>query len=164
MALMQQPAVEAITLALGPDGTVGHFDAQTIVFDPALKHIALHPCPQPRLDEQAAIARYGTLLKATVMASPARPRRLLAIAADCIAGRYASLDDVHLALERRLSDTIYIPLIIVILLLLALLYWLNLNAAEPAPPLHVASINTQRGRAIVATPLLSLKRKFKLFV
>lgn len=129
MALMQQPAVEAITLALGPDGTVGHFDAQTIVFDPALKHIALHPWPQPRLDEQAAIARYGTLLKATVMASPARPRRLLAIAADCIAGRYASLDDVHLALERRLSDTIYIPLIIVILLLLALLYWLNLNAA-----------------------------------
>lgn len=30
--------------------------------------------------------------------------------------------------------------------------------------LHVASINTQRGRTIVATPLLSLKRKFKLFV
>ena len=111
MALMQQPAVEAITLALGPDGTVGHFDAQAIGFDPALKHIALHPWPQPRLDEQAAIARYGTLLKAAVMASPARPRRLLAIAADCIAGRYASLDDVHLALERRLSDTIYIPLI-----------------------------------------------------
>lgn len=63
------------------------------------------------------------------MASPARPRRLLAIAAGCIAGRYASLDDVHLALERRLSDTIYIPLIVVIILLLALLYWLNLNAA-----------------------------------
>lgn len=129
MALMQQPAVEAITLALDPDGTVGHFDAQAIGFDPALKHIALHPWPQPRLDEQAAIARYGTLLKAAVMASPARPRRLLAIAAGCIAGRYASLDDVHLALERRLSDTIYIPLIVVILLLLALLYWLNLNAA-----------------------------------
>ena len=119
MALMQQPAVEAIT----------HFDAQAIGFDPALKHIALHPWPQPRLDEQAAIARYGTLLKAAIMASPVRPRRLLAIAAGCIAGRYASLDDVHLALERRLSDTIYIPLIIVILLLLALLYWLNLNAA-----------------------------------
>lgn len=129
MALMQQPAVEAITLAFAPDGTVGDFGPESLHFNPALKHIALHPAQQPRLDEQAAIARYGTLLEAAVVASPTRPRRLLAIAAGCIAGRYTSLDHVHLALERRTSDTIYIPLIVIILLLLALLYWLNLNAA-----------------------------------
>ena len=142
MALMQQPAVEAITLALGPDGTVGHFDAQTIVFDPALKHIALHPCPQPRLDEQAAIARYGTLLKATVMASPARPRRLLAIAA-ATPSTSPSSSSSSSCLHCSTGST----------------------STPPNPrPLHVASINTQRGRTIVATPLLSLKRKFKLFV
>ncbi len=124
MALMQQPAVEAITLALD-NGMVPRLSEESFGFDSELKHIYLQPGSDSYVDEQGAVQLYGDILLNTVIASPSHPRQLITITQDCMSGRLRSLDEVHLALERRLSNTIYIPLIVIILALLALLYWLN---------------------------------------
>lgn len=78
--------------------------------------------------EKEAVKNYGDILLNTIIASPHHPRRLIDIARLCIEGSIDNLGDLHLKLERRLSDTIYVPLLTIIALLLILLWWLNAHA------------------------------------
>ena len=49
----------------------------------------------------------------------------MAIAQSCINGEIEELDDLLLQLEKRVSNTIYVPLIVIVLALLVLLWCLN---------------------------------------
>ena len=72
--------------------------------------------------EREVVAAFGEVLLHAILASPHHPKSLLAIAQQCIRGEITDLDDLDLRLERRLSNTIYLPLIAIILTLLLLLY------------------------------------------
>ena len=75
--------------------------------------------------EQEVVAQFGEVLLNAIIASPHHPKRLIALAQQCIRGEITHLDDLDLRLERRLSNTISIPLIALILALLLLLYTLS---------------------------------------
>lgn len=122
--LMQQPAVEAITLAF-EDGWMGRVDEESFMFSDDFREILLFPHEDSKIDERAAIVAYGKALQRCVAASPHRPRHLLEIAHDCACGRVISLSDLHLQLERRQSAAIYTPIIVIILALLGVLYGLG---------------------------------------
>ena len=124
MALMQQPAVEAIMFTFN-HGKIGGLDEECFVFSDDFSQLHITPHDASTLDERGAIAAYGDVLLNCIIASPHHPKRLLAIAHDCIDGRMTSLDDLHLQLERRLSNTIYVPIILIILVSMGVLYWLN---------------------------------------
>lgn len=125
MVLMQQQAVEAIALAFQEEGRVGDFDEYAFEFDPQFKHTDFKPSTHEFINEATAIARYGKVLLATIEASPHKPRRLVAIARQCSGGQIESLNELHLQLQRSMSNPIYITLITLITLLLGLLWWLN---------------------------------------
>ncbi len=127
MALMQLQAVEAIALAMDND-RIGHFDENSFVFDHSSKQLHFMPQRGSLWSEKEAVKNYGDILLNTIIASPHHPRRLIDIARLCIEGSIDNLGDLHLKLERRLSDTIYVPLLTIIALLLILLWWLNAHA------------------------------------
>lgn len=121
MALLQQRAVPAIARARNC-GRLGGISAGSIAFSADFSHIEVTPDTGAAATEAEVVAMFGAVLLDAVLATPHRPRRLVAIARQCAAGDIRTLSDLDLRLERRLSDTIYIPLIIIVLALLALLY------------------------------------------
>ena len=126
MALMQQPAVEAIALLRdGYSNDDGLLDDASFVFSDDLKHISIVPQVSGTATERSDVMAYGDALLNALISAPSRPKRLTAIAQACIAGDIGELGELHLKLEKRVSNTIYVPLIFIILGLLALLWWLN---------------------------------------
>lgn len=121
MALLQQRAVPAIARARDC-GNLGGIDAASITFDTDFSHIEVTPAAGVVATEAEVVAMFGSVLLDAVLATGHHPRRLIAIARECVSGEISALSDLDLRLERRLSDTIYIPLIIIVLALLALLY------------------------------------------
>lgn len=122
---MQLDAVEAITLAMS-HGRVVRFDESSFTFDNSGSSLEFTPqCEGNDLSEKEAVRTYGEILSHTITASPGHPRRLAAIARLCIDGDINNLEELHLRLERRISDTIYIPLLAFIAILLLSLWWLN---------------------------------------
>lgn len=126
MALMQQPAVEAIALLRdGYSNDDGLLDDASFVFSDDLKHISIVPHVSGTATERSDVMAYGDALLNALISAPSRPKRLTAIAQACIAGEISELGELHLKLEKRVSNTIYVPLIFIILGLLALLWWMN---------------------------------------
>ncbi len=128
-ALMLQPAVEAMALmrdrqgseptgSLTPDSFLIDCDAQTIEVQP-VGH-------EPHTGGQATdVAAYGLVLSDVLASMPVRHRRIARIAQMCIGGKLTRWEDARLALERSESQAIYWALIALIVLLLAMLAWLN---------------------------------------
>lgn len=75
--------------------------------------------------EQEAVCAYGEVLRVALEAAPCHNRRLSGIAEQCAHGEFSCLADVHLALERAVSASLYWLLLAVMAILLALLYWLG---------------------------------------
>ena len=126
MALMQQPAVEAIeALRDGYSNDAGLLREESFVFSDDLKRVTVIPATGGTATERADIQAYGDALLNALISTPARPKRLVAIAQECVNGEIDDLDDLLLRLEKRVSNTIYVPLIVIILALLLLLWCLN---------------------------------------
>lgn len=129
MAMMQQPAVEAIALLRdGYSNDAGLLDENSFVFSDDLKHISINPGDAGVATERTDVQAYGDALINALISAPVRPKRLVNIAQQCISGEISELGELHLKLEKRVSNTIYVPLIFIILGLLALLWWLNRSA------------------------------------
>ena len=75
-------------------------------------------------DTEADLRAYGEVLGETLDHLPASLPRLRHIAAQAEAGRYKSISELRLAIERRSSATIYICICIFIAVMTALLCWL----------------------------------------
>lgn len=71
----------------------------------------------------SAVQEYGEIMLKVLALHP--NARLGNIAKDCVKGSYNNFNEVGLALERRISNTIYIPMLIIIALLIMLLAYLN---------------------------------------
>ena len=126
VALMQQPAVEAIeTLREGYSNDAGVLSDKSFVFSDDMKHVTVIPAAGGTATERDDIQAYGDALLNTLISTPARPKRLMAIAQSCINGEIDELDDLLLQLEKRVSNSIYVPLIVIVLALLVLLWCLN---------------------------------------
>lgn len=121
MALLQQRAVAAITEAR-ERGETGAISAQSFVFDDDFRTLDIFPTGTTPATEREVVAAYGEALLDAVITSPSHPKRLIQIAHQCISGEISDLALLDLRLERRLSDTIYLPLIAIILTLLFILY------------------------------------------
>ena len=126
MALMQQPAVEAIeALRDGYSNDAGLLREESFVFSDDLKRVTVIPATGGTATERADIQAYGDALLNALISTPARPKRLVAIAQECVNGEIDDLDDLLLRLEKRVSNSIYVPLIVIILALLLLLWCQN---------------------------------------
>lgn len=75
-------------------------------------------------DTQGDIRAYGEVLGEVLDHLPTSLPRLRRIAANAEAGRYRSVSELRLAIERRSSSTIYICLCVFIAVMTALLCWL----------------------------------------
>ena len=124
MALLQQRAVPALIEARnrGEEGTLSE---NSFIFSSDCRKIEMVVPDAEHATEQEVVAQFGEVLLNAIIASPHHPKRLIALAQQCIRGEITHLDDLDLRLERRLSNTIYIPLIALILALLLLLYTLS---------------------------------------
>ena len=126
MALMQQPAVEAIEqLRDSYSNDAGLLTDKSFVFSDDMKSVTVIPAVGGTATERDDIQAYGDALLNALISTPARPKRLMAIAQSCINGEIEELDDLLLQLEKRVSNTIYVPLIVIVLALLVLLWCLN---------------------------------------
>ncbi len=78
------------------------------------------------LSAEDMMYQYGVLLHEVLESNKRKaPARLLRIASKCINMEYATIYDLQLELEKRISNTIYIPIIVFIIALMAILAWLN---------------------------------------
>ena len=73
------------------------------------------------IDFSAAIHAYGEILLAVANACPKGAGSAVDLAVKCMAGEYKTFPEISLALERKRSNAVYIPLIIIIAALLAVL-------------------------------------------
>ena len=121
MALLQQRAVAAIIEAR-ENGETGTVTENSFIFSSDCRKIEMVVPSAGAATEREVVAAFGEVLLHAILASPHHPKRLLAIAQQCIRGEITDLDDLDLRLERRLSTTIYLPLSAIILTLLLLLY------------------------------------------
>lgn len=75
--------------------------------------------------EEDDIIFFGTVLELILSKIPVKHNRLKKIAKKCVSGEYHNTGDLQLELEKYSSNTIYIPIIALLAILLAILYWLN---------------------------------------
>lgn len=123
LAQMQEPAVEALMKAR-EEGLTGSITNGSFVLSSDFK--AVHVRPQPgHVSEAEAVAAYGNALLSCVVVYSHPPRALVTVATRCLTGQCGTLGEAHLLLERRISSHIFKLLIIVIVMLAALLCWLN---------------------------------------
>ena len=71
------------------------------------------------------IKEYGSILRDALAVTPNPSPRLEKIAHRCIEGDYESIPELQLALEKRISNTIYIPLLIILAILIFILAWFS---------------------------------------
>lgn len=76
-------------------------------------------------DPTLIVKEYGNILLNVVEASPIPSKKLERIARNCISGELGSINEVQLAIEKRISNTLYTPILIAIAILLAILAYLN---------------------------------------
>lgn len=124
MALLQQHAVEAIIQAR-ERGETGIVDESSFVFSHDFRTMEVYTLLPNGASEREVVQAFGEVLLNAIIASPHHPKRLIAIAQACLQGHITDLADLDLRLERRLANTIYLPLIAIILSLLLLLYHLH---------------------------------------
>lgn len=73
------------------------------------------------IDFSLLIHAYGEILLAAANACPKGVGSAVNLAVKCMAGEYNTFPEISLALERKRSNAVYIPLIIIIAALLAVL-------------------------------------------
>lgn len=103
-------------------------DAETGIAEIAADNAAAHDAPTAT--EADDVKAYGEIAAELLRLLPRPLSRATQLADDCRAGRYASIGEVMLAVEKRRSSTLYIFIIAVIALLIALLALLNHHAIE----------------------------------
>lgn len=122
LTLMQQTAIEAIE-QYRAEGGKGLVTTHAFVFSDDLRALRFAPLDEsPAPYERADLRAYGDVLMNAIIATKTRPKRLIAIAQECINGDFSDYDDLVLALEKRMSNTIYIPIIAIVLILLLLMW------------------------------------------
>ena len=130
IALLQHPLVEQlIKWRDGNQACAVVLQPSTIAIDSENDRVALTPeayRPGSPFDEEQVLKAYGSMLLQALQGS--RQRSLVRIASQCACGDIGSLNDLYTQLERRASNFVYVPLIVVITALLALLWWLNSTA------------------------------------
>lgn len=75
--------------------------------------------------EESDIKFFGTVLELMLGKIPGKHNRLNKIADKCIKGNYHNTGELQLELEKYSSNTIYIPIIVLLIILLSILYWVN---------------------------------------
>lgn len=75
--------------------------------------------------EKNDIMFFGTILRLVLKKIPGKNNRLNKIADNCVNGEYQNIGDLQLDLEKYSSNSIYIPVILLLSLLIGILYWLN---------------------------------------
>ena len=76
-------------------------------------------------DDAGDVKDYGNIVAELLTQLPYVNHSVTRLVEQCRQGKFSSMGDVMIAVEKRKSNTIYVPLIIIIALLLALLVWLN---------------------------------------
>ncbi|MCH4155209.1 MAG: hypothetical protein LKF31_02790 [Muribaculaceae bacterium] len=103
----------------------GEILASGINIDLKTREVTLSPVGDKPSTMAADIAAFGKILKDALAVTPTANKRLLSIAEQCISGGFAGFGHLQLAIEKRVSNSIYIPLIFLIIILVTLLAWLN---------------------------------------
>lgn len=98
-------------------------------------------------DADTDIQSYGRVLSEVLDHVPAKLPTLRKVAARCCdpnpRHRYSDVQELHLALERRNSNQLYILLIVFLSLMILLLAWLNVRKPKPAGGEVSASVTVQ---------------------
>ncbi|MGN0230651.1 MAG: hypothetical protein ACI4A8_00425 [Muribaculaceae bacterium] len=116
VALLQCGLVDAMT----DSGVVPTID--NVLLDVASRQVQLaDAAPLPAADECAMVKGYGEVLMAAVGAMKYRSDRLVKIALDCVSGEIATIAQLQLVLERRRSAMLFVPMVLLIMALLAIL-------------------------------------------
>ena len=102
-------------------------DATTGIVEIAGGNTAANAAPPSEGDDVRA---FGEIVAELLQQMPYNNHRVARLVRDCRDGRYATLGEVMLAVEKRRSSTLYIFIIAVIALLIALLALLNHHAIE----------------------------------
>ncbi|MEG0010561.1 MAG: hypothetical protein RR061_07980 [Muribaculaceae bacterium] len=93
-----------------------------IMIDQNNKSISIIDCGKANDNENTNdIYQYGIILNEILNSQQINNNKLRTIANQCIAGNYNDVTTLQLALEKRLSNLIYIPLLIIIILLITIL-------------------------------------------
>lgn len=124
LEILQHALLEAIA-SRHPDGAAAHgtLSAAAIILDSNLS-IAITPADTREVSVADDIRAYGEILL-SALSTHHGGKRLTHIAQACATGSVHSFPELALMLEKRISNSIYIPLIIAILGLIALLACLN---------------------------------------
>ncbi len=77
------------------------------------------------IDDADDVKAYGEIASQLLSTLHYSNRRVTQLIEDCRNGHFKTIGDVMLAVERNKSNAIYIPLIMIIVILVALLAWLN---------------------------------------
>lgn len=102
-------------------------DEETGIVEIAGGNTAANAAPPSEGDDVRA---FGEIVAELLQQMPYNNHRVARLVRDCRDGRYATLGEVMLAVEKRRSSTLYIFIIAVIALLIALLALLNHHAIE----------------------------------
>ncbi len=116
VALLQSGLVDA----MADSGVVPTID--NVLLDVASRQVQLAGSASESVaDERALVKGYGEVLMAAVGAMKYRSDRLVKIAVDCASGQIATIAQLQLVLERRRSAMLFVPLVLLVIALLAIL-------------------------------------------
>lgn len=103
----------------------GRLTAKSIVFTPDFKSVEVFSASA---NEQQNVMDWGDIILKVVDRVGYTDKRLKIIAGDCMAGNIDSLEELHLALERRINRSIYkliIGIVLIGLAIMAILHFLQ---------------------------------------
>ena len=116
VALLQSGLVDA----MADSGVVPTID--NVLLDVASRQVQLAGAASESVaDERALVKGYGEVLMAAVGAMKYRSDRLVKIAVDWASGQIATIAQLQLVLERRRSAMLFVPLVLLVIALLAIL-------------------------------------------
>lgn len=120
---VQHEVVDAMACRhTGNESAVGVIDSEAILAGLAYTSVVLVPKGNEVQTEADDVRSYGLILR-DVVASRRGNGHLRKIAEQCIGGEISTFGDLALALEKRISNTIYLPLIALIVILIGVLIW-----------------------------------------
>ncbi len=121
---IQHELVDALAERRLPGEACGSIDASCVLVGNSYSSIMIAPKDDELQTEQDDLENYGRILKDAI--STRSGNRGLHIVADkCLNGEITTIGELALCLEKRISNTIYIPLIVLIAGLIGVLIWLN---------------------------------------
>ncbi|MDD2961855.1 MAG: hypothetical protein PHR45_07235 [Muribaculaceae bacterium] len=126
LALLQRELLDVLA-DLDYDYTL---TAENILFSENYKSVYLRQLEINSPDEpdfNAIISNYAKILQNANKVAGMYDKNIEKISCRCLAGEFSSIPELQLAIERRLSNAIYIPLILFLALLMFILNWLSNN-------------------------------------